>query len=527
MSASDTTAERTRWPSARLNVRTLSAERWMLLALIALAAVIRIVIINNQSFWADEALTAHEARISFGAMLHTVIHVETTPPLYFVVVWCWAKLFGTSEVALRSVSAIAGVVLVPIAYASARELVSRRAGVLAAAFVAVNPLMVWYSQEARSYMLVATLAGASFLWFTRALRDPSRRNLIWWAACSSAAVMTHFFAGFVVLPEALWLLWTLRTRAVTAAVAVVGIAQAAMLPFALLDANAAHGASWIAKIPVPNRLSMAVIEWGGSNIYRRVTVLQGLLIGAALILVGIAVFVRGSDPRTRAGAKVAGAIVVFAFGAPLVLGSVGVDYFLSRNMIPAFVPVAVLVAAVCVAPRARLLGGTLGAVLLAVFVLLTIDVQTNATLQRADWRAVARSLGPAQQPRAILVSGGDTAQALKIYLSGVQWAQSRDRPVLVSEIDIIGARKHMVLVGPGIRLPSGRVVPRTGSSMPRTIGPPGSTVLTHYKLQSWVVARFQLAKPTLLSPAKLVAIAPRYYVQTPRALLVLTQPRAA
>ncbi len=93
--------------------------------LIAVAAVIRILTIDNQSFWTDEALTAYEAHLPFGEMIHTVQHVETTPPLYFVLVWCWAKLFGTSEVALRSISTLAGIALVPIAYLSARELASR------------------------------------------------------------------------------------------------------------------------------------------------------------------------------------------------------------------------------------------------------------------------------------------------------------------------------------------------------------------------------------------------------------------
>ena len=50
--------------------------------------------------------------------------VETTPPLYFVLIWLWAKVFGTGEVALRAISTLAGIALVPIAYMSARELVS-------------------------------------------------------------------------------------------------------------------------------------------------------------------------------------------------------------------------------------------------------------------------------------------------------------------------------------------------------------------------------------------------------------------
>ena len=132
--------------------------------------------------------------------------VETTPPLYFVLMWGWAHIFGIGEIALRSVSTLAGIALVPIAYLSARELYSRWAGVVAAAFVAVNPFMIWFSQEARAYMLLALFTGAGFLWFVRARDDPSRRNLTWWVVCSGLALMTHFFAGFAVAPEALWLL---------------------------------------------------------------------------------------------------------------------------------------------------------------------------------------------------------------------------------------------------------------------------------------------------------------------------------
>jgi hypothetical protein len=528
VSASDYPAPGARWPSARAAVRTLSAEQWVLLALIALAATIRIVVIDNQSYWSDEALTAYEAQLPFGAMLNTVVHVETTPPLYFILAWLWAKLFGNGAIALRSISAIAGVALVPIAYVSARELLSRWAGVIAAALVAVNPLMLWYSQEARAYMLAAALTGASFMWFARALAKPSWRALGWWAVCSSAAVMTHFFAGFVVLPEALWLLWTLRSRASAVAVAAVGVVQAAMLPFALLDTNAAHGAGWIAQIKPLSRISMTVIEWGASNLYRRTTMLAGLLAGAALILAVLALLALGGDRASRRGAMVAGAIAVFAFLAPLALGAVGYDYFLSRNMLPAFVPVVVVLAAACLAPRARPLGAALGVVLIAIFVLTSIDVQTHPYLQRANWRSVARSLGPAPAPRAILAADGTTADPLKIYLPGVRWVQSRRAPNPVSEIDVVGATKRMRLEGPGI----GRVgverlgPPARGRPLPARMAPRGATLLARYRVANWVVARFRLARPMRLSLDRLASLAPRYFLHTPSALLIFTQPGA-
>ena len=48
--------------------------------------------INNQSFWSDDPLTPHEVHIPLAAMIHTVLHVDTAPPLYFVLIWTWVRL---------------------------------------------------------------------------------------------------------------------------------------------------------------------------------------------------------------------------------------------------------------------------------------------------------------------------------------------------------------------------------------------------------------------------------------------------
>ena len=410
------------WLRDAETARPVPAEVWITGALVVIAAVIRIIVINDQSIWQDEALTAYEAQLPLGAMINTVVHVETTPPLYFVLIWAWAHVFGNGEVALRSVSMLAGVALVPISYLAARDLVSPRAGVFAAAFVTFNPFLIWYSQEARAYMLLAALCGASFLWFVRARRDPSARNLVWWAAWSSLALMTHFFAGFLVAPEALWLLWIARTRRAGAglrvaggAVGVVALVQLAMAPFALIDTG--HGVGWIAHAPRKIRISQAISEWGVSIMYRRATVEPGASRRRSRCLRSWSRCSPGRrGPPTRRGAAVAGGIAAFVWVAPLVLGVLGHDYFLSRNVIPAVVPLAVVLGAACAAPRARAFGAALAVALIALFVYATIQVQTKSYLERPDWRAVAHALGPATVPRAVLAANGTTATPLKIYL---------------------------------------------------------------------------------------------------------------
>ena len=448
-------------------------------------------------------------------------------------IWFWAKVFGSGEVALRSISTLAGIALVPIAYLSARELVSRWAGVIAAAFVAVNPFLIWFSQEARAYMLLAALTGAGFLWFVRARRDPSRRNLTWWAALSALALTTHFFAGFAVAPEAAWLLWRWRLRPrprerrVLVAVAAVAAVQVAMAPFALIDTT--HGTGWIAKVPRLHRVGDAALEWVLSIVDRRTTFPVGLLGAAALALAVFSLVMLAGDRRTKDGALVGGAIGGFVILAPIALGLLGQDYFLTRNVIPAFIPLATAVAAGCAAPRARIVGAALAVLLLTLFSVAAIDVQTEPVLQRPQWADVARALGPARVPRAILAADGTTAQPLKIYLPGVEWVQPKARKVPIYEVDVVGATKHLALLPSSTRAGAAPTVSRrhaTGAALPRMDAPPGARLLIRERVHNWIVARFALSHPKMLSINQLSHDAPRFFKRTPKALLVFMQQSA-
>ncbi len=528
-------ARRLSRPRETISIRRVPADVVALGVLIAVAAAIRIITINNQSFWADEALTAYEAHLPFGAMINTVAHVETTPPLYFVLVWAWAHAFGTGEIALRSISTIAGIALVPIAYLAARDLVSRWAGVIAAAFVTVNPFLIWYSQEARAYMLLAALTGASFVWFVRARSDPSARNLTWWACFSALALMTHFFAGFLVAPEALWLLWAARNRAAGVAVAAVALTQLAMLPLAVTDTG--HGVGWLTRVPAEHRISLAILEWGVSLLLRRGTMAMAFTGLAVLAVIVILLLALGGDRRTRRGAAVAAAIALFVFVAPVALGLIGRDYFYSRNEIPAFVPLATVIAAACAAPRARVAGTALAIALLTMFSAAAIYVQTHPLFERPDWRNVAHALGPAVVPRAILAADGTTADPLKIYLPSVDWTQPHNRRVRIAEIDVVGATKRLALA-PAKRLAPARrrrsavtgsvVAPRPrGRALPRSVAPPGARLLARFRVDNWVIAEFALRHPRRLSIDQLSRLAPKFFRHTPAALLIFTQPRMA
>jgi Dolichyl-phosphate-mannose-protein mannosyltransferase len=216
------------------------------LALVLLAAVIRLPTLAQQSFWLDEGYTVRLVRMSFGGMLHEIPITESTPPVYYAAAWVWTRLFGSSEFGLRSLSAVAGILTVVVVYFIGVRIAGRTAGVIAGVLVALSPLMVWYSQEARAYALATLLSTITILCFVAFLQGRDERWLAGWAVSSALGLATHYFVAFVVAPELVWLAWRFsRDRRVLGAVALVVAVGVALVPLAR-DQSATGHADYIA-----------------------------------------------------------------------------------------------------------------------------------------------------------------------------------------------------------------------------------------------------------------------------------------
>ena len=483
-----------RWRLRDLDVSQVAPDTWLVIAITGVAALLRFSTITDQSFWVDEATTVHEVGLSFGAMLHAISVNEATPPVYFVLAWIWTRLFGAGELGIRSLSALIGIGLVPVAYLCGRELVSRAAGVVAAALVAFSPFMIWYSQEARSYMLLGLLCGLSLLYCARAMRTGAGRDLAVWALVSALALGTHFFSGFLIAPEALWLLgrlWRRRRGAVVAACAAVAVVQGALLPLAIGDTS--HPLDqWISGLPLSTRIQEIPVDFGLSQLYRSPAVGSGLLGAAILLAVAVALLWVWGGPRERHGALVAGGLAAIVVLVPVAFAQIGHDFVFSRNFMPAWIPLAVLLAAACTVPRARLLGGALAVVVLAGFLWATLKIDGDSFYQRPDWRGVAAALGSAHGPRAIIAYDGNAAeQPLAIYLRGSEFTYrgfpASPSAVTVSEIDVVG---------------------NLGQSVPSRL-PPGARLIASRVVDFYEVDRFVLEPAQRLTPSAIEAQAPR------------------
>jgi uncharacterized membrane protein len=450
------------YEASRAAVRSRSRAFWIVAGLTALAAALRFATLGAQAYHHDEIVTASRVlRDGFQHAMEAVGFSESAPPLYYVLAWLWTQVTGTGEVGLRSLSAVAGVATVPVAYLLGKELRDQRTGFLAAALVAVNPMLLWYSQEARSYALLVLLTSLSALYFLRALRDVPgrRRDLVLWGVFSALALATHYFAIFPVALEAAWLLWQ-RKRAAVAGVAIVFLAGLALTPLVVHQTSLGH-AEWIGDHSLGHRLwevaATFAIGETGDIVARPETGLPALL----PLLTGLAVLLllalRGDRDERRAGGTML-ALVAATVLVPLglALAVPGKDYVLARNLLPALVPLLVAVAIGLSLRAARRAGTVLAAVLVVYSLCFSVFVSVSPAWQRPDWNAVAARLGEPTKPRAIVLWTLGAA-SLRWYLStgAFQVQPSDGYDWTVHEIDFVSngpappVPAH--LIGPGFR----------------------------------------------------------------------------
>ena len=176
----------------------------MLALVCVVGAALRFATLDVQSLWFDEAVTAQLMRLDLPELLNAIPDSESSPPLYYVLEWLWTQLLGTGEVGVRSLSALLGTATIPLVWALGRRLGGDRAGLLAAALVAVNPMLIWFSQEARLRAAGAARRAGSALWL-RALDPRERRGSMWGLAARRDGY--PYYAIFLVAAHSLWLVY--------------------------------------------------------------------------------------------------------------------------------------------------------------------------------------------------------------------------------------------------------------------------------------------------------------------------------
>lgn len=204
--------------------------------ILLLSVFLRFYALGASSLWSDEGNTWALMERSY-AQIATDAAADIHPPGYYWLLKSWTQLFGRSAIGMRSFSAVTGALLVWAIYLIGLHLPAPRrwtlynpAALLAALAAALNPLQVYYSQEARMYMLLA-LEGALLFWTllllleleqNRAQRMVTGRRWVavaaGYALVGSAGLWTHYsFPILLAAAGAAYLFhWALLYRATKA-----------------------------------------------------------------------------------------------------------------------------------------------------------------------------------------------------------------------------------------------------------------------------------------------------------------------
>ncbi len=256
-----------------------------LLALLLLGTWLRVHNLDAFSFWTDEGLTPARSGYPLAQILRNeiviqgVVTTDTHPPLYYLIIAVTRRLFGLSDFAFRYPSVLFGVLLIPLLYQFGCALLPSRCqpsplgrgsatrgsavtlGLLVALLAAVNPLQVYYSQEARMYTLLVLLATGMSLVLWRALREekaltqrrkdakknPSSlaflaswrehhlfRHLLTYGILAALAVYTHYTIVFLIAAQAFFWAWRVGLRRfIIGALVVAALAAIPLIPYTL------------------------------------------------------------------------------------------------------------------------------------------------------------------------------------------------------------------------------------------------------------------------------------------------------
>lgn len=292
---------------------------WLLLA--SVAALLRVALALHPGLWVDELFSlamatghslehpANEANAALGdfieppdpqpaskfraylehdtppAGLSRVIRAvqlsDTSPPLYYLVLNVWTRIFGSSDAALHLFSVVCALACLPLLWFLGFDLGGERTAWASCVFFTFSPVALYYAAEGRMYSLTWFIA-IFLVWATLALstRGPRPHLLILWVLSAGSGLLTHYFLAFVLAACVAWMLFYPNKMSRLHWAGLIAIAVLLVFPWYLhLPESLSrwrvtggwlnHPLTWKAAIVNPVKLVWSYLSvsgiWGGSR----------------------------------------------------------------------------------------------------------------------------------------------------------------------------------------------------------------------------------------------------------------------
>jgi hypothetical protein len=384
-------------------------------ALAAAAALVARFFVRSP-LWLDEALSVNIARLPLSE-IPRALHHDGHPPLYYVLLHGWMELFGTGDRAVRALSGLISLILLPFAYRTGRRVAGPRLGWTTVAVFALSPYFLRYGSETRMYSLLMLEVLAGYLLTMESLERITWPRLVGIAVVTSALLWTHYWSMWLIASVGLLLVVRLvrtwrggdgveRPPAMALGAMVVGVVG--FVPWLPTMAyQAAHtGTPWAKPFRPATMLVTSLQEFSGGP-YSEPQVLMLLTV----VLVVIGVFGRGLDPwrveldfHTRREARIPTALLVLTMTLASAAGIATRSAFAPRYA-SVFFPFFVLLVALGLD---HFRGAVTRNVAIGVFVLLScVGLVVAFRLTRTEAQAAADAIARTTTGPSIVVTCPD------------------------------------------------------------------------------------------------------------------------
>ena len=185
-----------------------SSPAWWIVAAAALVIVAGIVLrfVTRSDLWLDEALSVNISRLPYRDIPDWLRH-DGAPPLYYFMLHAWTDVFGTSDLAVRSMSGVLSVAtFVPMWFAG-RRIAGRSGAWIAVLVLASSPFAIGFGSETRMYSLVMLLVTVGYLAVRRLLERPSLGRQAVVALITGLLLYTHYWSFYLIAVVAALLIW--------------------------------------------------------------------------------------------------------------------------------------------------------------------------------------------------------------------------------------------------------------------------------------------------------------------------------
>lgn len=221
-----------------------------LLYLFIAAALARFVTIT-QSLWLDEATTVNVARNMSAQQIITQFSPnDFHPPLYYLVMDMWVSLFGSSEIAVRIPSVLFCLLAGYFVYKIGTLIGNAKIGFASAAFFLFNPLVLYYSQEVRMYMMVTALCAIACYYFLKLIKKPkafAAKDVVVFNLAIGLSFGTFYGSVFLIAAMYLYLLIKKQFRLLLLSIPGSILSFAILYPLLARQFNQAQGALIMVK----------------------------------------------------------------------------------------------------------------------------------------------------------------------------------------------------------------------------------------------------------------------------------------